>query len=150
MFDRALPSFSQILGGLLRKSRLREVIGHQLGLHFDRLGKSLHQGVSNPTVKLLALAPHHSGIGRILNQRMFEEVGRIRWFAAGEDQLAGGNVRERGLQRGSGGRGDRGEQTVGEFATYSSANLRDLLAWAKPIKARGQRPQQRSRNSERR
>src|SRR5215813_11800152 len=98
MFDRALPSFSQILNSLLGETRLREVIRHQLGLGFDRLGKSSHQGVNNSTVKLLALAPHHSGIGCILNQRMLEEVDRIRWFPASEDQLGGGNVRERGLQ----------------------------------------------------
>src|SRR5262245_65896280 len=146
MFDRALPSFSQILNGLLGESRLREVIRHQLGLRFDRLGKSFQQGISYPTVKLLALAPHHSGIGCILNQRMLEEVDRIRWFPASENQLGGSNVRERGLQRGAGGRSDRREQTVTEFATYGSANLRDLLAWAKPIKTRGQRAQQRSGN----
>ena len=63
-------------------------------LRFDRLGKSVHQGINNPTVKLLALASHHSGIGRILNQYMLEEVGRIRWFTAGEDQLASRKVLE--------------------------------------------------------
>src|SRR5262249_40108536 len=70
-----------------------------------------------------ALAPHHSGIGRILNQRMLEEVGRIRWFSASEDQLGGSNMRERGLQRG--GRWTaRPQRACGKrIATYSGANL---------------------------
>jgi hypothetical protein len=50
---------------------------HQLGLRFDRLREPLHEGIGNATVKLLALAPHHSGVGRILNQRMPENVGRV-------------------------------------------------------------------------
>ena len=52
-----------------------KMIGHHLGLRFDRVAESRHQGVGNPTVKLLALTPHHSGIGGILDQRMLEDVG---------------------------------------------------------------------------
>ena len=75
MFDRALPSLSQILDGLLSEPGLRKMIGDQLGLRFDRLGESRHQGIGNPTVELLALTPHHSGISRILDQCMLEDVG---------------------------------------------------------------------------
>ena len=49
-------------------------MGHELELCFDRLRKSLRQRIGNPTVELLAPAAHHSGIGRILNQCMLEDV----------------------------------------------------------------------------
>ena len=99
-------SLSEILNGLLGKPRLSEVMGDQLGLRFDRLGERLHKGIGNPTVKLLALAPHHSGVGRIPNQCMSEDVSRIRRLAASEDQLASGKVRESSLQRGARNRDD--------------------------------------------
>src|SRR5262245_17718828 len=116
---------------------------HQLGLRFDRLGEPRNEGIGNPTVKLLALAAHHSGVGRILNQRMLEDVGRLRWFAAGEDQLTSSKLRKRSLQRGAGEGGNRSEQAIWDFATYGSADLRDLTDRTKPIKTRGQRAQER-------
>src|SRR5215831_12874878 len=116
-----------------------EVMRHQLGLRFDHLGKPLHEGVGNPTVKLLTLASHHRGIGCILNQRMFEDVSRIWWLTAGEDQLASRKVCKSVLQRGARDRNNRSEQTIWELATYDRANLRDLLDRAKPIKTRRQR-----------
>src|SRR5262249_33608229 len=125
-------------------------MGNQLGLRFDGLGEPLDDGIGNAAVKLLALAPYHSGIGRILNQRVLENVDRIRWLATDEDQLARGKVRKSRVQRGTGDWGDSGEQAIREFATYGSANLRDLLAWTKFINTRAQRAQQRSRNNERR
>ena len=61
--------------GLLGETGLREVIGHQLGLRFDRVAEFQHQDISNPTVELLALTPHHRGIGGIPDQRMLEHIG---------------------------------------------------------------------------
>src|SRR5262245_61021324 len=147
--DGAASSLSPILNGSLGQPRLPEMMRHQLGLRFDCLGEPLHEGIGNATVKLLALAPHHSGVGRILNQRMLEDIRRIRWFAADEDQLASGKLRKRSLERGAGDGGDRSEQAIWEFATYSSANLRDLSDRTKPIKTCGQRAQQRCRNGQR-
>ena len=97
MFDRALPSFSQILNGLLAESGPRKVVRYQLGLRLNRLGKSCHQDIGNPAMELFTLATHQTGIGRILDQRMLEAVGRIRWFASHGDQFTGGDVRESGL-----------------------------------------------------
>src|SRR5262249_61115810 len=98
-------------------------MGHELGLCFDRLRKSLRQRISNPTVELLAFAPHHSGIGRILNQRMLEDVSRIRRFAASEDQLASGKGPESSLQRGARNRGDSSYPPIGALATDAGDNL---------------------------
>src|SRR5262249_31702942 len=138
-FDGEARSLSVILNGPLAKPRLSEVMGHELGLCFDRLRKSLRQRISNPTVELLALAPHHSGIGRILSQRMLEDVSRIRRFAANEDQLASGKVRESSLQRRARKRSDSSQQPIRELATDGGANLCDLPDFAKPIKTCGQR-----------
>src|SRR5262249_29697965 len=114
-------------------------MGHELGLCFDCLRKSQRQRIGNPTVELLALAPHHSGIGRILNQCMLEDVSRIRRFAASEDQLAGCKMRESSLQRGARNRGDSSYQPIRELATDGGANLCDLPDFAKPIKTCGKR-----------
>src|SRR5262245_10920649 len=114
---------------------------HQLGLRFDCLGEFLHEGIGNAPVKLLALAAHHSGVARILNQRMLEDVGRIRWFAAGDDQVASGKLRKRSLERGAGDGGNGSKQAIWEFATYGRANLRNLSDGTKPIKTCGQRVQ---------
>ena len=114
-------------------------MGHELELCFDRLRKSLRQRIGNPTVELLALAAHHSGIGRILNQGMFKDVSRIRRFAANEDQIGSGKVRESSLQRGTRNRSDGSEQPIRKLATDGGANLRDLPDFAKPIKTCGQR-----------
>src|SRR5262249_3087656 len=66
-----------------------------------------------------------------------------------EDQLARGKVRESGLDGETRARGQSSQQPIRELATYGSANLRNLLAGAKPIKTRRQRTQQRRRNGER-
>src|SRR6516165_10369163 len=134
-FDRATSSFLQMLDGCLGDPRLYEVMSEQLGLRFNRLGEPRHESIGNPIVELLALASDHRGIGCILNQRMLEDVSRIRRFTADRDQIASDCVVERAPQRGA--RGNSREQTIGEFATYGSTNLHNLLAWAKLIKARG-------------
>src|SRR5207244_12100601 len=110
---------------------------HQLRLRFDCLGELRDQGIGNTTVKLLAPAPHHSCVGRILNQRMLEDVGRLRGFAAGEDQLTGRKLRKRSLEREAGDGGDRSEQAICDFSSYGSANLGDVSDRTKPIKTRG-------------
>src|SRR5262245_42068719 len=137
--DGSACSLSPILNGSLGKPRLPEMMRHQLGLRFHCLGEPRHEGIGNATVKLLTLVPHHSGVGCILNQRMLEDVGRIRWFATGEDQLASGKLRKRSLERRAGGGDDRSEQAIWEFTTYGGANLRDLSVRTKPIKTGCQR-----------
>src|SRR6516164_1139758 len=149
MFNGAAPSLLQIFDGSFSAARLCEVMAQQFRLRFDRLRKCLHQGISNPAVKLLSLAPHHRGIGRLLNQCMLEDVRRIRWFAAGKNQPAGGNVSQSRLQRVARGWDDRSERTIGEFATNRGANLCDLLACTEPVQTRSQRTQQRTWNIER-
>src|SRR5262249_12909860 len=80
---------------------------------------------------------------------MLENVGRIRWLAAYEDQLARGKVRKSRVQREAAAWDDGGEQAIREFATYGSADLGDLFDRTEPIKTRGQRAQQRRWNGER-
>ena len=70
-----MPRLLQILNGLLGETGLSEVIGHQLGLRFDRVAEFRPQGIGNPIVELLALTPHHIGISGILEQRMLEHIG---------------------------------------------------------------------------
>src|SRR5262249_625100 len=108
---------------------------------FDCLLEPRQEGIGDATVKLLTLAPHHSGVGRILNQRMLEDVGRLRWFAADVDQFTSANLPNRSLDRRAGAARHRTEQVIGDFATYGSGNLRGISDRTKPVKTRGQRTQ---------
>jgi hypothetical protein len=56
-----------------------------LGLH--RLGKLRFQHLSNLLMELLTSALEQGLIGRILNQRMFEEVDSLREQPAPVEQL---------------------------------------------------------------
>src|SRR5262249_61124457 len=111
------------------------------GVRLDAGGGARREGIGNASLKFLARAPHHSGIGPTLNQRMLEDVGRLRWFTTGEDQLATAKLRKRSLKLGAGDGGNRSEQPIWKFATYGSANLHDLSDRTKLIKTRGQRAQ---------
>ena len=62
--------------------------------------ESRHKGIGNPTVELLALAPHHRGVGRLLHQRMFENVTRIRRLPTNGDQPTSHQMINGALQRG--------------------------------------------------
>src|SRR5262249_56279651 len=74
----------------------------------------------------------------------------IRRFAANEDQLASGKVHKSSRQGGARNRGDGSQLPIRELATDGGANLCDLPDLAKPIKACGQRAEQRRRNGGRR
>ena len=76
--DRPLTRSLPISNGKVGKSGLREVAGQQLGLCFDCLGKTLFQGMCYPGMQLLAFAAQERPIGRVLDKRMLERIGRLR------------------------------------------------------------------------
>ena len=53
--DRPLPGRSQVVDGRLGAPGLRQVMPHQLGLRFHRLGELLLENICYTAMKLLAL-----------------------------------------------------------------------------------------------
>jgi hypothetical protein len=62
---------------LRAESRFRKVMRQQLGLSLDNLGKAHLQYLSNALMVLLPGAPQQGLVGRVLDQRMLEAVGRL-------------------------------------------------------------------------
>ena len=73
--DRPLAGLSQVVDGPLSEAGLDEMMCQELGLGFDRLGKSLLEGIGNSAMKLLPFAAHQGAICRVLNQRVLEYIG---------------------------------------------------------------------------
>jgi len=57
----------------------RQDFGQQFGLGLSGLWKANLQHLGNPLVVLLAGAPQQGLIGGLLDQRMLEDVRRLRW-----------------------------------------------------------------------
>src|SRR5262249_11383919 len=68
-------------------SRRLGVSGYHLRLALDALPAALDQHVHHPPVELLARALQQRPIRRLLHERVFEAVGRVRRLAAAEENL---------------------------------------------------------------
>src|SRR5262249_19469931 len=90
-------------------------------------------------MKFLAPSAKQGAIGSILDEGMFEDEPRLRWNARPQDQTRLGEVAERVLQLAFRPASDCGQQIVGKFAANGSTDLRHLLHWREPVKARQQR-----------
>ena len=89
----------------------------------------------NLGMKLLAAAPQEGLIGRILNERVLEDVDRLGRLAAAEQQLGGDQLVERGLELRLRPVGDCGEERVRELAADRGGSLGDLLDRGEAVEA---------------
>ena len=67
---------------LLGKSRLRAMVGEQLGLRLGPLAQELRVGPRDPGVQLAAPVPEQGAVGRVLHQCVLERVAPLGWLAA--------------------------------------------------------------------
>lgn len=95
---RALTGYLPLLDGLRLQIRFRVVMGEELGLRLGDLRKALFQDLRNLAVIILAPAAQQRLIGRVLEQRVFEAVVRLRRDALDKQQLRVGQLSERRLQ----------------------------------------------------
>jgi len=84
---RQLASPLPVLDGLGAEARLRIMLRQQFRLGGGGFGKSLFQHLRNTLVILLACALQQGLICGILDQRVLEEIRRLRWHAALVEQF---------------------------------------------------------------
>ena len=108
-------------------------------------GKTISDDFGDPLVQLLPAALQKRGVGGVLDERVLEDVGRLRRRAAAVDQLGRHELAECVLQWGTLDGRNRFEQAIRELAPDRRADLRGLLDRREAIQARHQGILQRRR-----
>ena len=124
--------------------------GQHFGLVLHADSESAPQSLGNSRVDVLATAAQQALVGRVLDQRMLEHVGRIRESASPKKDLCFGKARQRAFQLESLDWSDRFQQCVRKLAPDCRTDLTGLLDALEPVEARHQRIVQGRRNRERR
>src|SRR6516162_7435709 len=65
---------------------LSVMVRYQLGLRLLQLRKSFHDGSGDPRMQLAAPRAEQSAVGRVLHERVLEEVERLRRNTAAEQE----------------------------------------------------------------
>jgi hypothetical protein len=97
-------------------------------------------------VQRLAAAFEQAVVGRVLDQRMLEAVGRLSAGALGDEEVRAGEPVERGVEGDVVDLADSAQQRVGEISPEHSADLRDFARFAKPVEPRRERLLKRRRD----
>src|SRR4029450_9704567 len=96
----------------------------QLRMAFGNLRRLALQGFRDTGVKRASLLPQQRAIGRILHERMLEQVGCMRRHAMPEKQASGNGKVKRRFQLPVRLAYDRSQQGMREVAPNRSPNLR--------------------------
>ena len=78
VLDGALARLLPVPDRLLGESGLREMVGELLGLLLGRIGEARLEGLRDLPVELLAAPLEERLVGRLLDQRMLEDVAGMR------------------------------------------------------------------------
>ena len=129
LIDRALD----LAGG-------RQMMGKEFGLALDEIGEMLLQHHRDAGVQFLPPDAQQCAVGRVLHQRVLEEVRGLRRDAAAEQEPGLGEPVEAQSKLGGGPLRHMLDQVVAELAAYDRADLADLLCdGPQPIEAGDQR-----------
>ena len=105
-----------------------------------QLDRPLLQGRGDPGMDQLPRAAQQAGVGRVLHQRVLEDVGRVGRHAAAEDQLGRRElVPGQSSSAASSSRRHGGEQVARELAADRRRGLRHLLDRCQAVEPRHQR-----------
>ena len=116
-----------VWNGLLRQSRLAEMMGDELWLQFDKLWEPSFDRCGNPLMQLLAAPLEQAFIGGITHQGVLEHVSGGGREASPENELRGNQAIERRGEFRLGHRHHGRKQLVVEFAADTGADLGHLL-----------------------
>ena len=106
------------------------MVRQDFGLHLDRVGKLLLQYLRNPPVHLLPGTAQQRGIGRILDQGVFEPVSGMWRPATLIQQFGLDQLPQAGLQRRLIVWRDGLQQVIGKFPPQHCRELRHLFGGA--------------------
>src|SRR5271165_2059181 len=134
LIARLAPPFN----GEVVEAGLSEMMRDRFGLGRGALGL-VAQNFSGAAVQRLAAALEQALIGRVLDQRVFEEVVRLRSIAVDEQDVGLGEPLQSRPESGFVETGHGLKQHVREAAPKHGADLGDLPRRAEPVEPRGER-----------
>ena len=97
--ERLVARLAPPFDGQVVEPRLGEMMRDHLGLS-DRSFRIVAQKFRSAAVQRLTAAPEQAVVGRVLDQRMLEAIGRLMARALGDEQVRVGEPVERGLEGG--------------------------------------------------
>src|ERR1700747_3671947 len=74
----AVASALEVCACRVSHAGLTIVVGHHFRLSLDRRRKVFSQHVGNAAVELLALATQQASVGYVAQERVFEQISRVR------------------------------------------------------------------------
>ena len=86
-------------------------------------------------MELLPPRLQQARVGRVLNERVLEHIGRVRRRTAAEDELGPGQLVERITQVTLFLAGDPTQQLIGELPSNGRTDLRDFLYRSQAVEA---------------
>ena len=137
--ERPLSCFAPQPRGFLDQTRLGAMTRQQLRLALGNVSELAFEGLGNAGVKRTPRLAQQRAIGRVLHQRMLEQIGRVRRRALAEQQTGRNKTVERSFEFRLRLAHYRGQQGMRELPADHGADLRYLLRRAEPVKPRHQR-----------
>ena len=138
--ERLGPRVTEQGDGGRAQSRVLRVVRRHLRPGGDDVRKLLLQRGEDALVDSQALALEQRRVEGILNQRVLEDVDRVRWVAVDERELALADAIEVLSKPVVVQPGDRLDQRVRELPSDGRPQLRDAPALAEAIEASHERP----------
>ena len=128
-----------VLQGLGAQPGLAEVLGHQVGPRRRGFREQRNQGLGDLAVDLLPGGAQQRLVGRVLDQRVLEGIGRRRRGIGGIDQIELQQPAQHQLERGAAAARDLLQQLKAKLATNHRGQLGHRLVGAQPVDAGHQR-----------
>src|SRR6516162_3256674 len=99
--DRTPSRLSQIIDSALGQPSLDQVMRQKLGLGFGGLREEFLEGLGDVAMKLPLFVANQGAVSGIPDQRVLENIDRIRRFAPDKYQLYSRQLGESGMQTGA-------------------------------------------------
>src|SRR5262245_17576231 len=109
---RLLPGRAPVSYSLLIQSRLRAMDCKNLGLRIDEFWKFSLQGRGNSVMELPPAAAQQRPVGRVLHERVLEQISRVRRNSSAEQESRLDETFQRRRESGVALRGDGQDQLV--------------------------------------
>ena len=134
--QRPLSGFAPKARGLLDQPSFGAVTRQNLRLVLSDVSEVAFEGFGDASVQRTSRLAQKGAVSRILDQRVFKEITRMRRYALTEQQASPNDPIQSWSQLLLGLAHYSGQQSVSELASYRRSDLRDLFGGAKPVEPR--------------